>query len=245
MGNLYGTTTIGGDPSCGCGLVFKLDKNAKETVLHAFSGKPDGWRPSGPLSRDELGNVYGVTGAGGSSDAGTVFKLDPSGNETILYSFVGWVSGLYPNGQLARDAKGNFYGVTEDGGVSPCFCGIVFKLDKAGIETVWHMFTGNSDGAYPYSGLTRDGAGNVYGSTYGGGGSSGCFGGGCGTVFEVDVNGKETVMHGFTGGSDGGMPFGALILDKSGNLYGTALGGGDGACVGGFGGCGVVFKLTP
>jgi uncharacterized repeat protein (TIGR03803 family) len=248
-GNLYGTTTIGGDLSCGygsgCGLVFKLDKDGKEIVLHAFSNHPDGGHPRGDLIRDKAGNFYGTTESGGSSDYGTVFKLDPSGNETVLYSFSGITSGEYPVGRLARDADGNLYGTTNGGGDPSCYlCGVVFKIDKAGNETVLHTFTGNPDGAYPFGGLTRDRAGNLYGSTYAGGGSNGCYTLGCGSVFKVDANGNETVLHGFTGGSDGEIPFGAMIVDKSGNLYGTAPAGGNRACGQGSG-CGVVFKLTP
>lgn len=249
MGNLYGTTTMGGDLSCGygrgCGLVFKVDQNGKQTVLHAFSEPPDGARPSGELIRDKAGNFYGVTESGGSFSYGTVFKFDSSGKETILYSFQGVSSGEYPVGRLARDGDGNLYGTTNSGGDVSCYlCGVVFKIDKAGQETVLHTFTGNPDGAYPFSGVTRDAAGNLYGTTYAGGGSAGCYTLGCGSVFEVDANGKETVLHGFTGGSDGEIPFGALIVDKSGNLYGTAPAGGNRACGQGSG-CGVVFKLTP
>lgn len=245
-GNLYGTTTIGGDLTCGygsgCGVVFKIDQHGKETVLHAFSGSADGWRPGGDLIRDKAGNFYGVTGGGGAG-YGTVYKLDPSGKETVLYSFPGGSTGAYPVGRLVLDSKGNLYGATQDGGGS-CFCGVVFKLDKGGHESVRHSFTGNPDGAYPELGLTGDGVGNLYGVTYAGGGSTNCYGIGCGSVFKVDASGHETVLHGFTGGSDGRIPFGGLILDKSGNLYGTAPVGGDLSCGQGAG-CGVVFKLTP
>jgi len=248
-GNLYGTTTTGGDLNCGygsgCGLVFKVDESGAETVLHAFTGKSDGAGPGGELIRDKAGNLYGVTESGGSSNYGTVFKLDSSGKETILYNFTGVSSGEYPVGRLARDTHGNLYGATNSGGDPACYlCGVVFKIDKAGKETVLHTFTGNPDGAYPFSGLTRDGAGNLYGSTYAGGGSSGCYTDGCGSVFEVDANGKEIVLHGFSGGSDGEIPFAALIVDKAGDLYGTAPAGGSQSCDPGSG-CGVVFKLTP
>jgi len=243
-GNLYGTTTVGGDLSCryglGCGVVFRLDTGGVETVVHAFSGQPDGWWPTGELVPDGKGNFYGTTWFGGSSDYGTIYRLDSSGVETVLYSFDGITGGEYPNGPLVWDAAGNVYGTTNGGGDTSCeLCGLVFKLDAAGHETVLHTFTGSPDGAYPYAGLIIDSSGNLYGTTYGGGGTA-C-GLGCGTVFKVDANGNESVVHAFTGGSDGAIPIARLILDRAGNLYGTASGGGNLSC----GGCGVVFRIAP
>jgi len=262
-GNLYGTTTIGGDLNCrtdnperrmagkhsytmyeygsGCGVVFKIDPKGHETVLHAFAGNPDGWYPTGELIRDKKGNFYGVTWFGGTDDVGTIYKMHTSGKVTILYSFQGIPGGEYPNGPPVRDAQGNFYGTTTNGGAQNY--GTVFKVDSAGKETTLHSFTGGNDGYAPYVGATRDSAGNLYGVTIWGGGSTGCYDLGCGTIFKVDASGIETVLHGFTGGADGSEPEGALIMDKSGNLYGTAPGGGDLSCGGG--GCGVVFKLAP
>jgi len=247
LGNLYGATTIGGDLNCfteGCGVVFKLDKNDKETVLYTFTGGADGMSPNG-LIRDEMGNLYGVT-AGGPYENGTVFKLDTAGKKTVLYSFTGGADGSGPNGPLVRDSEGNFYGTANSGGGPPCDCGVVFKLDKNGNETVLHSFQGNPDGYYPYAGLARDRFGNLYGTTWAGGGEGGatCYGLGCGTVFKVEANGNESVLHAFTGGSDGSLPSSALIVDKSGNLYGVAPEGGDLSCGWRALGCGVVFKLT-
>ncbi len=240
VGNLFGTTTTGGT---GSGVVFKIAPNGKESILHTFSGGQGGWYPEGDLVRDKAGNFYGSV-LGGASDYGAVFVLSPSRDYSIFYSFPGGSSGAYPIGRLAFDSQGNLYGATQNGG-SSCYCGVVFKLDKSGHETVLHSFTGSPDGAYPELGIARDRAGNIYGTTYGGGSdSSSCLGLGCGTVYKVDAKRKETVLHSFTGGSDGRIPFGGLILDKSGNLYGTAPGGGNLSCFQG-NGCGVVFKLTP
>jgi|HubBroStandDraft_5_1064220.scaffolds.fasta_scaffold02498_4 uncharacterized repeat protein (TIGR03803 family) len=252
VGNLYGTTTVGGDLSCGygglgCGVVFKVDTYGNETVLHAFSGQPDGSRPSGELLPDGKGNFYGTTWFGGASDYGTVFKLDSTDTETVLFSFDGNPGGEYPNGPLVADAQGNVYGTTNGGGDSSCYlCGVIFRIDSSGNETVLHTLTGApNDGAFPYAGLIRDTSGNLYGTTWAGG-SAGCLGLGCGTVFEVDVNGNETVLHGFSGGTDGGAPRERLIIDRSGNLYGTAPEGGNPSCGGGVdSGCGVVFKIVP
>jgi uncharacterized repeat protein (TIGR03803 family) len=251
-GTLYGTATTGGDLSCrqwipGCGVVFKVDKNGKETVLHAFTGGADGDRPSGSLIRDKAGNLYGVTYFGGASGNGVVFKLDPKGRETVLYGFLGTTDGNGPAGSLVRDPDGNFYGETLAGGDSSCDpyrngCGVVFELNKAGKETVLYTFTGGSDGALPIGGLIRSSKGNLYGTT--GGVLGGCPYG-CGTIFKIDKKGNHTVFYMFAPGSGGIEPFGGVISDESGNLYGTASQGGDSSCGYRGDGCGVVFELTP
>jgi uncharacterized repeat protein (TIGR03803 family) len=240
-GNLYGTTTQGG--ASNVGSVFKLDTSGNETVLHSFTGG-DGWEPFAALIRDKAGNLYGTTQMGGASGGGTVFKLDTSGNETVLHSFSGG-DGAEPYAGLIMDKAGNLYGTTELGGTGTCFnvsCGIVFKLDTSGNETVLHSFANSPDGGIPYAGLVMDKAGNLYGTTLEYGASSNCFQG-CGTVFKLDTSGNETVLHSFTGyPSDGAGPRAGLIMDKAGNLYGTtSFGGGSGSCGGG--GCGTVFKL--
>lgn len=248
-GDIYGITWFGGGSNCPnetnpCGDVFKLDKDSKETVLHTFTGAPDGDGPSGGLVRDKAGDFYGVTGAGGNSTncphgCGIVFKLDAKGNETVLYNFTG-ETGYAPNGPLLRDTAGNFYGTTVFGGTSSCDCGVVFKLDSSGHETVLYSFKGGPDGARPAGGLVRDAAGNLYGTTTLGG-ATGCTGG-CGTVFKLDSGGNETVLYTFAGSTDGANPNGGIVMDRAGNLYGTTLDGGDLSC---FLGCGVVFKLAP
>ena len=249
-GDLYGTTTAGGNLSChdgtyvGCGVVFKLDANGKQTVLHTFA-RTDGEDPSGGLIRDKAGNLYGVTAYGGSAVWGTVFKLDPTGKETVLYSFTGKTDGGLPEGTLVQDAAGNLYGVAAVDGDPHCRCGLVFKVDQTGKETVLYTFLGGTDGSEPFEGVIRDSAGNLYGTTSFGG-SSGCDGLSCGTVFKLDTSGNETVLYTFTGGSDGAVPSAGLLMDKSGNLYGAAGYGGDLSCGWNpYGGCGVVFKLTP
>jgi uncharacterized repeat protein (TIGR03803 family) len=201
------------------------------SVLYTFTGGAEGGSPVGGLIRDAEGNLYGTTCCDGAHGAGTVFMLDTSGNETVLYSFTGAEDGDQPYASLIRDAKGNLYGTTYWGGVSTkCNggngCGVVFKLDKSGKETVLHSFTGNGgDGANPYDGLVLDAKGNLYGTTEFGGGSSACSGG-CGVVFGVNTAGKETVLHRFSGGTDGAGPLAGLVLDAEGNLYGTAQYGG-------------------
>ena len=230
-GNLYGTTAYGGSSNCesglGCGTVFKLDKTGKgkETVLYSFTGGTDGANPYAGLIRDADGNLYGTTAFGGSSNAGTVFRLDATGKETVLYSFSG-VDGENPYASLIRDAAGNLYGTTFRGGESGL--GTVFKLDGAGNETVLHSFNG-ADGQNPYADLTRDAEGNLYGTTNYGGDSN------LGTVFKLDRAGNETVLHSFNL-ADGAEPTAPLIRDAEGNLYGTTGAGGESNW-------GTVFKL--
>jgi len=210
-GNLYGTTSSGG--GSGLGVVFKLDTANTETVLHAFAG-PDGATPHGGLVRDGSGNLYGTTSSGGASGLGTIFKVDTSGTETVLHSFTGNPDGANPYAGLVMDNSGNLYGTTENGG-SFGF-GTIFKIDTSGSESVLHSFAGgSSDGADPKAGVILDATGNLYGTTFRGGS------GGKGTVFELDTTNTETVLHNFTGGSDGGNPFGGVTRGKDGTLYGT------------------------
>jgi uncharacterized repeat protein (TIGR03803 family) len=310
-GNLYGTTVYGGKngSSCdavniGCGVVIKLDKTGKETVLHRFSGgTSDGEFPEALLIRDSAGNLYGTTIQGGKYGEGTLFKLDKAGTETILFTF-DFTDGGEPFPGVISDVAGNLYGTTSVGG--SCGDGTAFELDTAGKQTVLHNFCGGdgsipssvliwdeagnlygttqeggssdacdggcgaifelspgsggnwtekvlysfcsvsgcADGLDPLSGpLARDAGGNLYGTTYFGGISSAC-NGSCGVVFKLSPSGKETVIHNFTGGADGGLPWAGLTMDSAGNLYGAARDGGDTKCDPPYG-CGTVFKITP
>jgi uncharacterized repeat protein (TIGR03803 family) len=196
------------------------------TVLHSFAGT-DGANPEAGLTLDASGNLYGTTYSGGASGAGAVFQLNAAGEETVLYSFTGGLDGGLPQiGSLLRDRSGNLFGTTSYGGYG---FGTVFRLSSTGHETVLHRFTLGPGGNTPYAGLVRDTGGNFYGSTYTGGSA------GQGLVFRLTSSGSEHVLHNFTGGADGGGPFGDLLLDGKGNLFGTALFAFSG---------GVVFKLT-
>lgn len=254
-GTLYGSTVLGGNLTCnsgaGCGVVFKMDPiTGKETVLHRFANGADGAFPGSTLL--QVGTaLYGIGGGGAFPSYGNVFKLDNAGNVTVVYRFTGGTDGAYPSGSLAHDSAGNLYGAAQQGGLLSCNddsgCGTVFKIDTAGNESVLYSFTegdggvDGKDGAFPSSGVIRDSAGNLYGTTPVGGVVT-CFGIGCGTVFQVDSSGTQTVLYSFTAGADGLSPAGALIRDSAGNLYGTTSQGGGSGCSGGFG-CGIVFKI--
>ncbi len=239
-GNLYGTTQNGGDLHCvafttnaGCGTVFKLSAGGKETILHSFSGGPtDGSYPLAGLIADSAGNLYGTTELGGigcnGQGCGTVYKITPTGTESILYSFTGGADGSNPEYvDLVIDPAGNLYGTTGGGGDLTCSghssgCGVVFKIDPTGKETVLHAFTGGTDGSGPSTGVVRDSNGNLYGTVTSGGNCRNC-----GLVFKIDLSGNETVLHSFTEAEVGpALSASSLLLDPAGNLYGTTLYGG-------------------
>jgi uncharacterized repeat protein (TIGR03803 family) len=226
-----------------------------ERIVYAFTGpnNGDGSGPNGGLVADSVGNLYLSTSFGGTTDAGTVVELSPSGrgSETVLYSFTGSAGdgdGAYPFGNLVIDAAGNLYGTTFYGGAqTPCIsgtvgCGTVFKLAPPSVpggpwtESVIYAFQGGNDGNGPAAGLVFDHAGNLYGTTYGDGGVVSD-----GTVYRLtpQPNGSwsETVLFRFNE-SDGGQPECNLIFDSAGNLYGTTSAGGSG-------GQGTVFELSP
>ncbi len=266
-GNLYGTTSEGGNTDCwgyGCGTVFKLAPNGTETVLYAFTGGSDGVNPEASLIEDSAGNLYGTTYSGGTgfctfSGCGTVFKIAPDGTKTTLYSFKGGTDGTSPLSALIAGGAGKFYGTTWEGGGGGCIrnsgCGTVFELAADGTETVLHAFADGSDGALPFAGLIEDKAGNLYGTTEGGGSGS-CGGLGCGTIFKVARDGTETVLHAFLHFSHGYDPEGGLMQDKEDHLIGTTFNGGIRTCFGWpdrsrsvqgshLRGCGIVFRLEP
>jgi uncharacterized repeat protein (TIGR03803 family) len=251
-GNLYGTTLGGGGSGCssdtGCGTVFEITAAGNEEVLYSFTGKTDGATPSASLILDAAGNLYGTTVYGGnfggecaSFGCGVVFKVTPAGQEFVLHAFKGGAEGQSPMAPLVRDGKGNLYGTTSTGGdvsniactIDESGCGVIFELTEKGVLRTLYTFTGYpSDGQHPIAGVVRDKQGNLYGTTDWGGPSND------GTVFKVTPSGLETVLHNFTGGTDGLNPHGGLVLDTKGNLYGTAL-------YGGTFGDGVLFKVIP
>ncbi len=181
-GSLYGTTSAGGTGtlcSSGCGTVFKISGTGKETVVYSFSGGADGSGPRGALIDDSDGNLYGTTMTGGALGQGTVFRLTPSGKETVLYNFTGVPDGAGPEGPLLRDDRGNLYGVAIGGGSPSCQCGTVFELKVSGTERTLHTFGSGADGQFPNGGLSEDQDHSLYGTTSKGGTL------GYGTVFKI------------------------------------------------------------
>jgi len=252
-GNLYGTTGAGGGyGDCSpfgqtCGAVFELSPAGNggwmETVLYIFTGGPDGGEPLAGLTIDAQGNLYGTTAIGGTSGYGTVFEVSPDGKggwtENVLYSFSAGLDGAYPQSTPVI-RNGVIYGMTYAGGGNDCIgapigCGVIYQLtpgQSGWTETVLYRFANGFDGAFPYANLVLDPYGNLYGTTTQGGSLAGnCAPYGCGVVFQL-LHGKSgwtlNTIYAFTYNTDGSAPYGGVLFDKSGDLFGTTSGGGSG-----------------
>ena len=247
-GNAYGTTVTGG--ASDCGTVFQLTPSGggqwQQSVLYSFGCFDDGKNPYGGVSLDAAGNLYGTTVAGGTGGictgdgCGVVFKLTPSGGswtESVLYSFTGDTDGFGPGGMVVFDRAGNLYGTTPDGGAYGE--GTIYQLSPNGglwQEKIIHNFTGGDDGAVGSLGaLFINAAGVIYGVTELGGAN------GAGTVCRLSAS-EDTwnliTLYAFRGQPDAAFPYGGLIADAHGNLYGTTY-------FGGANGAGAVFKVAP
>ncbi len=238
-GDLYGTADLGG--SVNAGTVFKLKHSPSGwtfTVLYSFTGSQDGSGPQARVIFGPSGDLYGTTTGGGPDGQGVVFalKAPPSFSisypwtEAMIYRFTGGTDGSQPEtGDVAFDAAGNLYGTTAHGGDSSGD-GVAYELTPShGSWSENDLNKFGSAGIYPYSGMISDGAGNWYGTTTSGGA-------GFGTVYELTPSGsgwQEKTLYTFQGLGDGGYPYGGLIFDHAGNLYGTTSY------------YGTVFKLTP
>ena len=245
-GNLYGTNLYYGT---GCGTVFQLVQRGGGTwtdnTLHSFTCGNDGFSSYGVVF-DKTGHLYGTAYAGGIYNDGVVFSLSPENVfnwfEIVLHAFSGGNDGTSPSGNLTFDNNGSILGTTYEGG--PHLTGTVFKLSRGGganwTENILYTFKGQAfgggtDGANPVAGVVMDAAGNLYGTTDYGGPAA------VGTVFKLAPNGDgtytESVLYAFKDGQDGGHPYGGVILDGNGNLYGTTQGHNNSF--------GTVYKLTP
>jgi uncharacterized repeat protein (TIGR03803 family) len=226
-GNLYGTTTNGGD---GAGTVFKITPSGTLTTLLVFDYS-DGDVPLDALVQATDGNFYGTThNGGGYYLLGNVFKMTPAGEVTTLYTFCSQgggncTDGRNPGAALVQASDRNFYGTTNGGGVNnncEYGCGTVFKITSGGELTTLHSFNG-ADGQPPYAALVQATDGNFYGTTAGGGY-------GYGTVFEMTPAGEVITLYSFCsqGGNcpDGAGPTGGLVQARDGNFYGTTTYGG-------------------
>jgi uncharacterized repeat protein (TIGR03803 family) len=226
------------------GLAVTGFAQATEKILYTFTGGNDGGQPLAGLVLDTKGNLYGTTLQGGANFAGTVFELTPNSNgtwtEQVIYNFNGFSGtgdGYFPYGTLVFDAKGNLYGTTSGGGANSS--GTIFEVSPQSggswTESVLYSFTGGSDGGDPFAGVILDGAGNLYGTTFGGGAQ------GFGVAYELVAGAEwsQKVLHTFTGGTDGANPYyGSLAFGEAGNLYGESF-------TGGAHDYGVVYQLSP
>jgi uncharacterized repeat protein (TIGR03803 family) len=237
-GNLYGTTNQGGTENVG--TVFMITAAGTEEVLYSFAAGKDAAYPEAGLTMDAQGNLYGTTSAGGAHNNGAVFKLTApktggKWRETLLYSFSTGTDGQIPVASLTLGAAGSLYGTTSVGGLYGY--GTVFQLVRSGTsweENILYSFQNGDDGAYPYGGLIADKAGNYYGSATQGGT------GGGGTIFELTPSAGTwtfNVLYSNPGWGISGS-FRNLLMDASGNLYGTTHC--DGA-----NDAGTVYKLAP
>ena len=254
-GNLYGTTYGGGAQDTG--TVFKIAPSGALTTLYSFCSRGgrqclDGDEPTAPLVQGVDGSFFGTTPNGGVNGRGTVFEINSSGAEAVLYSFCArsaCTDGVSPYGGLVQATDGNLYGTTDSGGAH--LRGTVFRITSRGKLTTLYSFCslrGCVDGLNPVAGLVQGTDGDFYGTTYLGGANSCPFAEGnhgCGTLFKITPSGTLTTLYSFCSQSDcadGAIPTGALIQATDGNLYGTTYEGGEtsSAC----NGCGTVFKIT-
>ncbi len=246
-GNMIGTAALGGSKSRGAVYMLTPDGGEwNETILHQFTGNPDGNTPDSLLTMTSDGRLYGTTQLGGSQNLGSVFVLTPPAvtgdpwRERVLYSFGSVANdGTGPNMGLVK-VRSNLYGVTVDGGANRR--GTIFQLtppaNSSGqwTETILYSFAATPDGSFPSSDLAIDSKGNFYGSTLLGGSNN------VGAVYRLSPPSKagdpwvETVIHSFVG-VDGSSPFGHLVVDRNGVLYGTTSGGGTNQA-------GTVYTLT-
>jgi uncharacterized repeat protein (TIGR03803 family) len=250
QGNLYGTAVTGGTgQACegGCGVVFKLKKNGgtwTQSVLYNFTGGSDGSGPGAGLTFDRKGNLYGMAPTGGEFGMGVIYKLAPNGSggwtQSVIHAFTGGPDGATGAAGRLLVSSGRIYGVTTVGGANGK--GTVFRLNPQpgggwSLETLY-AFQGPPDGGLPYGAVVRDAAGRLYGTTYYDGAHD------AGAVYQLTPTSSgpwdEKVIYSFAGGPDGSHPVSHLNFDAAGNLYGTTSEGGDGSCS-----CGTIFKLTP
>jgi uncharacterized repeat protein (TIGR03803 family) len=238
-GNFYGTTFFGGTYSYG--TVFRINPSSSYTSLYSFVGSPnDGAYSEAGLVQGSDSNFYGTTYSGGTYSYGTVFRINPSGSYTSLYSFVGSPDGSQPYAGLVQGSDGNFDGTTEHGGTHGS--GTVFRISSSGTYTSLYSFGSvPNDGSQPQAGLVQGSDGNFYGTTQDGGTH------GSGTVFRISSSGTYTNLYSFGSvTNDGVYSEAGLVQGSDGNFYGTTeFGGTSTNSLCGGRGCGTVFRISP
>jgi len=246
-GNLYGTTATGG--SDGYGTFFELSPGTPWTESNKYSftgGLTDGENPydQGSLLKGSSGNFYGATYIGGANSQGSIFEISISGStvtESLVHSFqqqTGFLFGEYPYSGLVADSSGNFYGTTTLGGTEGD--GVVYGICGGSYTVLYNFGSTTGDGVSPYGGVFIDSGGNLYGTTTAGGSNND------GTVYELSPPSggpcsgtyTRTRLYTFGGSGDGDQPWSGVIMDSSGNLWGTTKYGGADAD-------GTVFELAP
>lgn len=238
-GAIYGATSGGGANNYG--TAFRLAKGGQEKLLASFDLNTGIFPFNGPI-RAHDGNFYGTlsqAGDGKTAGPGTVYRITPAGQLSVVHAFDGHHEGCSPRGGLVQDAADMLYGATDTCGDTGQ--GVVYKIDPAtGAETVLHNFSGPLDGAHAVSSLIMDDHGNLYGGTLKGGNEiAECGHTGCGIIFEMKTDGKYKVLYAFKNLADGSGVSGPLFRDRTGQIFGTTRGGGDVSCH-----CGTVFRLS-
>ena len=245
-GNIYGTTVLGGHS--GSGTVFRLSPTPNgwvHTVLYSFTGGADGGEPYKGVTLGRDGSLYGTAVTGGSGNCeggcGVVYKLTNSGGtwtQTVIHAFTGGDDGSGPGARVTVDRSGNVYGMTPTGGAYGL--GTIYKISQT-IGGTWtfgviHTFTGGADGGSGSAGRMILRNGHLYGAATAGGTY------GSGVVFELAPRGigewNFRTIYSFRGQPDGSFPYGALLFDRLGNIYGTTY-------YGGANGTGAVYELSP
>lgn len=225
-GYLYGTTSSGGTNSYG--TIFKISVSGDFSVIKHLSYTTDGAHPYGHLTLASDGNFYGITYNGGSTGAGTIFKLTPGGVYSVIHTLTLATEGANCYSSLTEGSDGNLYGTTYGGGQYSY--GTVFKVTKGGTLTVIKQLNA-ADGTHPQSDIIEAKDGNFYGTCYNGGQFS------TGVIFKITKAGVYSVVKNFSPSADGGYPYGGLMLDTDGSLYGiTSYSGSKGG--------GTVYKFT-
>jgi uncharacterized repeat protein (TIGR03803 family) len=229
-GNFYGTTSAGG--ATNAGTVFRFSTNGGFATLHSFTGADGEYPYTAPLVEGGDGVFYGTTAGGGGGGAGTVYQITADGTLATLVDF-NVTNGQAPRAGVCFGADGNLYGTTVYGGAKGT--GTAFQVTTNGVLATLFQFTNSSNGVYPLGAMVAGPNNDLYGATYAGGQN------GRGTVYQLGTNGALTTLHSFAAGADGADPFGGVIRDANGNLYGTAYSGGVGA--GKKAGYGIVYRL--